>query len=248
MIDFDMSMLKVADVQEICRPLTDYFDVTTFSYLNIYPDLSRIHLDYHYEWNEYFYQHIDKFVSDDNLTESTAWEPGFSTLHSLDDPCIPYAHLFNIGDGVVIANDLGDCTELCFIGSDPKNEKETVTNLLNNMDLLQKFILYFRGKASNLIQAAKENPIILPNLPSCKSKRKFNFCADNRLKFINSLNDNFTHITLREYECLCLFAKGMSSKDIARKLGVCPKTVDRHFENLKLKHGMKNRVELLALI
>jgi DNA-binding CsgD family transcriptional regulator len=225
-----------------------FFDISVFSYLNIYTDLSRIHLDSNYEWNKHFYSHIDKFCPDDNLTESTHWEPGFSTLYALDDPCIYDGHQFGMGNGLVIANTLDDCTELCYIGSKKDQEEKTVCNMLNNIDLLQQFITHFREQAKPLITEARKSPIVLPNLSTKRPSRSFGLAEDDKRNFINSLRPKNQAITPREYECLQLLTQGLSSKHIARQLHIQPKTVDRHIESLKTKFKVKKRIELLTAI
>jgi hypothetical protein len=139
---FNPDSLNVTDMQTICQPLVDFFQIKTVSYLKIYPDMSRIHLDYNREWTNYFYQHIDKYAGKDKHTESHHWEPGFSTLYALDDPCCADAAQFDIGDGLVIANQLDDATELTFIESSYSQPGDCVRNMLSHVDLLQQFIRY----------------------------------------------------------------------------------------------------------
>lgn len=52
------------------------------------------------------------------------------------------------------------------------------------------------------------------------------------------------HLTAREQEILRLVADGHTSRDIAARLVISPKTVERHRENLFAKLGLRNRVEL----
>jgi DNA-binding CsgD family transcriptional regulator len=248
MDNFNLDSLKFSETKEICQPLIDFFDIGVFSYLNIYPDLSRIHLDSNHEWNNHFYKHIDKYSADDNLTESTHWEPGFATCYSLNDPCIPDGNLLGIGNGIVIANTLEDCTELCYIGSKYYKEEETVSNMLNNIGLLQKFITYFRDKAKTLITEAKKSPIVLPHLSRERPTRSFGLTDKSKLDFINRIRPKDQSITPREYECLQQLTQGLSSKQIARKLNIQPKTVDRHIESLKVKFNVRKRVELLTAL
>ena len=56
------------------------------------------------------------------------------------------------------------------------------------------------------------------------------------------------HLTQREEEILTLVAKGQSSKQIARALGISPKTVEFHRSNLLKKHRVKSAVELVHKI
>lgn len=247
MHNFNIDNLNVTDIQTICQPLVDYFQIKSFSYVKIYPDMSRIHLDYNREWTHYFYLNMEKFIDDEKLTESHHWEPGFSTIYALDDPCCSDAAQFDIGDGLVIANRLEECTELTFIESSFSQPGNCLRNMLNHIDLLQQFILYFRDKASPIIQEAEKDPIVIPNLSLAleKPKKNFTLSLDEKRKLINLLHSY--SITTREFECLHFLAQGLTSKEIGRALNIAPKTVDRHFENLKDKCHARNRIDLLKI-
>ena len=52
-------------------------------------------------------------------------------------------------------------------------------------------------------------------------------------------------ITLREREVLRLLSEGATSKDIARTLGISPKTAQAHRENLKDKLGVRSTAEMV---
>jgi DNA-binding NarL/FixJ family response regulator len=52
-------------------------------------------------------------------------------------------------------------------------------------------------------------------------------------------------ITLREREVLRLISEGATSKDIARKLGISPKTAQAHRENLKDKLSLRTTAEMV---
>jgi two-component system, NarL family, response regulator NreC len=52
-------------------------------------------------------------------------------------------------------------------------------------------------------------------------------------------------LTLREREVLRLISEGATSKDIARKLGISPKTAQAHRENLKNKLSIRTTAEMV---
>ena len=54
-------------------------------------------------------------------------------------------------------------------------------------------------------------------------------------------------LTNREREILGLIAEGFSSKEIARKLGISPKTVEFHRANLLKKYEARSSSQLVAL-
>ena len=54
-----------------------------------------------------------------------------------------------------------------------------------------------------------------------------------------------THLTAREREVLRLVVEGKNSKEIARMLGISPKTVSVHRTNVMSKLGVQNSAELV---
>jgi DNA-binding CsgD family transcriptional regulator len=54
-------------------------------------------------------------------------------------------------------------------------------------------------------------------------------------------------VTLREADVLALVALGMSTKDIAERLYLSPRTVEKHVERLLTKTATANRTQLAAL-
>ena len=52
--------------------------------------------------------------------------------------------------------------------------------------------------------------------------------------------------TARELEILTLLARGLSNKEMAERLTLSPRTVERHLENLYRKGGFRNRSEATA--
>jgi DNA-binding CsgD family transcriptional regulator len=54
-------------------------------------------------------------------------------------------------------------------------------------------------------------------------------------------------LTPRELECLRLGAQGLSSKDIAICMKITVRTVQLHFDSVRLKLGAANRQEAVAL-
>ena len=53
-------------------------------------------------------------------------------------------------------------------------------------------------------------------------------------------------LTEREREVLRCVADGLSSKEAAQQLGIAPRTVDRHIENLRHKLRARNKTHMVA--
>ena len=57
---------------------------------------------------------------------------------------------------------------------------------------------------------------------------------------------SIARLTRREIEVLGLLADGLSTKDVARRLGVSPYTIRRHVETILLKTGMHTQAQAVA--
>lgn len=55
-----------------------------------------------------------------------------------------------------------------------------------------------------------------------------------------------TQLTRREIEVLGLLAEGLSSRDLAQRLGVSPFTIRRHIESILLKTGVHTQAQAVA--
>lgn len=67
--------------------------------------------------------------------------------------------------------------------------------------------------------------------------------------FIGKENKNSSsdkHLSSREQEVLTLYARGRSTKEIARRLSISPKTVERHKANFKSKLKLSSLYDLIA--
>ena len=54
-------------------------------------------------------------------------------------------------------------------------------------------------------------------------------------------------LTQREMAILELVAEGLSAKEVARTLGIMPRTIERHMDNARSKLKAKNRIHLVTL-
>ncbi|WP_305984447.1 response regulator [Roseibium sp. MMSF_3544] len=68
----------------------------------------------------------------------------------------------------------------------------------------------------------------------------FRVTAEDEAGQIKALQDRF-ELTLREAEVLIWIAKGKSNKDIGEILGLSPRTVNKHLEQIFVKLGVENR-------
>ena len=60
------------------------------------------------------------------------------------------------------------------------------------------------------------------------------------------LQEDFITLSDRERQVLRCIADGLSSKECAQQLGIAPRTVERHVENLRNKLNARNKPHLVA--
>ena len=58
--------------------------------------------------------------------------------------------------------------------------------------------------------------------------------------------DDFVALSERDREVMQCIARGLSSKQCAQELGIAPRTVERHVENLRNKLNARNKPHLVA--
>lgn len=53
-------------------------------------------------------------------------------------------------------------------------------------------------------------------------------------------------LTARELEVLTLVADGLSAKEVALRIAIAPRTVERHIDNARMKMRARNRIHLVT--
>ncbi|HEX7852216.1 MAG TPA: helix-turn-helix transcriptional regulator [Sphingobium sp.] len=61
-----------------------------------------------------------------------------------------------------------------------------------------------------------------------------------------ALQEAEVSLTTRELEVLALVAAGLSAKEIAQRIAIAPRTVERHIDNARLKLHARNRTHLVT--
>lgn len=239
-----------SNMKQICAPLKNCFDITHFSYVQIYPDLSRIHLDTNAIWSEVFYKNVHQYYLNTGVTECQHWSSGFALMSSLaEKDCITDARQFDIGNGIVIAHHSNTQTELYFFALPANAQEASLIRILTHLDLIHKFINYFKVRSANIIEQASKNPIILPFLK--ESKVVNHFSNEIRQSFINQLEcENWLNsfFTKRELDCIHYLTLGMTCREIGEILQISHRTVEHYLDNIKTKLGVLKKSQIVRKI
>lgn len=128
---------------------------------------------------------------------------------------------------------------------------------LNNRDLLDKFVEYFKERAgkfielatTSLVQSGHNAAIIDQNtIENEDSRNKFLSAIAPKQYYLSNREGSPISIPLAEMKCLLLLARGRSAKEIAQILGLSPRTVETNLMRSKTRLSCHSKKELLDII
>lgn len=233
------------DILDIAAPIRNHFDIKYFGYIKTYSDSTHLSLSTSAEWMKCFYENfhpngnfhktMDAYHSGYFLWSQLPNQLSVNTLHN---------H-FNISHGIIIIKKYLDYCEFFGFAADPANH--CILNwYLNNIDLLENFILYFKDKSKHLLQSAESDRLILPKQARIDlSDRNTNSVEEARISFLKETAIKNPHgLSNRQFACVYYFAKGMTLKEIAKQLSISPKTVEHYLNFVKTKWKCRSRYEI----
>ena len=253
--DNHVTLSSSAEIDAIISPLKQHLGVTSLVYHHSFNNGSEIRLTNQPQWVKHFHEQGLYRVSGFEKKPSE-YQSGFVVWSSLThhSPILNEARIFNIDHGITIMNKTTEGCEFFFIGTTP--DKPYVTNLLlNNMDFLHRFILYFKEQANPLIQQARANSILIPDkFATVNSEEQgipyhslaFNFNHVLKIKRFH-LDNNIT-LTEREVACAKLLLQGKSARSIAETLFISPRTVETHLQHIKEKLNCQTKEDLTSAL
>jgi DNA-binding CsgD family transcriptional regulator len=160
------------------------------------------------------------------------YESGFHMWDHLScDPNKIYEHIrrkHSLAHGLTIVQQHRDYCDFFMIATSPNNSQ--VNNFyLNKKEMFHHFMANFYETFDSTIQELNSYKIYVP--------------------YRNDSDDNFL-ITLspRQQDYAQLLIKGLTSKEIAKNLGLSHRTVEEYIDILKLKFEAKNRLHLVSLL
>lgn len=227
----------------IIKPLIDFFRLTSFVYQKNFLDGSEIRLSNQPVWVRHFYAnklhqksifevHPKRFKKNRIIWASLPQHQGV----------LKEARDFNIDHGITFIEPSDNGCEFFFIGTQ-SNRPEVMANYLNHIDILERFLCYFRDKASRLIKEAQQHRLIIPN----KFTEAINtdlFENFDRSAFLEAL-DIDQPFSGRELQCIKLLLKGYQLKMMAKELNISPRTIETHLNHIKTKLGLKTKADLV---
>jgi DNA-binding CsgD family transcriptional regulator len=248
-------------INDICKPLFHTFGLDYFSFHRIFHCGKFIYLSTLPEWIDFYYcQHLNadglaKYC-DVHKSEYLLWtewpENDKGALEIFKDS----KEIFNLDRGFTIVKPQKEYTDLFTFAVFCSNVKKV--RYFSNIEIFEKFILYFLNKSIKLIDTASvrsfnsnpnKNIHLNENISSVESRNKFYEEVNVKNLCIKRKSDSkFIMLTNKETNCLVNICKGRSAKQTAKHLSLSPRTVESHINNIKLKTDYNSKNELIEQI
>lgn len=241
------------EVTEMCKPL-EQLNIDVFIYGRQYKDNTRIFLSNNAKWNAHY---IDGFYKLSYL-ETYQFE-----THVQNDVLLS-AHMYpnNAGfrdantvigmqHGIAMPTLYPDYKEFIYFASN-NNEPIIFNYYLHHLDLLKKFIAYFREQARDLIIQSEKHKLIIPqeylNQNTSFDFSKHLLSKDQEQEFLSAIeSDNYNAypLTPREIECFYWMIQGKSAEEIGIIIGISRRTVEKYIESMKVKYNCAKVTQLI---
>lgn len=246
-----------AEIREICKPLLP-LGITFFHYIRNYADKSQIRLLTNPDWMKHFLEkELYDFATYNNDLDE--YYSGYGLWSTTVHETVSY-HLrqhFNTDHGISLVQKSKDMSEFFCFGTTPDNDR-IINFYLNNIDLLQRFALYFKSKASKIIEEAeKKHTIVIDrvyndpiplfvrfNGPTNNNLRK-KFIRDTKIHHYEVPTENGDIvITGKELDCITGLLQGKTVNMITENLSRSRRTIEDHLSNIMKKFGCHSQEQL----
>lgn len=238
-------------IESICEPLKK-LGITYFSFVRSFKDGSHIRLSNNPIWTKHYYEREFYNV----IIEQVPDDDGNILWMNIDRYPLFYeaSEYFDVDNGTVIVLTIDDVVERYFFGS-TKTNKQVNYIYLHQLDLLKRFILYFKEVAQPLIDEADKTRIIVHQKIFNKQNEEFynngiiqDFLDDVKISKVSiRIKGKDFQISSNEAKILALLKCGYTAKDIAREIGLTQKTIEIYRDKLKDKLNQFSRGHLVSL-
>lgn len=240
----EYSEALVPMMRQLAEPLFSNTMINNFSYLKFYSDGSVVNLTTDINWIKYrFSENIKYKILFESELNNTSFDKPYIYLwpNEIDNKLMAALHHYGIWNGCNIYIASANQIEVFSFATD-KNNTNMQSFYVNNLSVLNQYILYFRGHTSDLLKKEEKGqkiitdirfPIITQSNQIHKSNTNFTPWIKDKLHKIQM--DSNISLTSKEIECCYYLINGLSFKGIANKLAISPRTVESHINNVKIK-------------
>jgi DNA-binding CsgD family transcriptional regulator len=236
------SLVHAPEVKQICADFFKKTPITHFTYSRLYNNGKAMVLVSDSEYHAHFWKknYNEEFFNHYN--------PGIYLARSLCSNAIRDAAEFQINFPMMQIYEKHGYHEGIGLGASA-NDSSILEFYLNNIDIIESFLYYFKYRAESLIEESNKYLLLPAKKPIQLSQTNKNRppTIKKPLRYIISTARGEHHITSREYDCLKLLSNGFTSKQIAQCLRVSHRTVEAHLNNIKQRLNLSYKDELIAV-
>lgn len=235
----------IAEIQEICKPLKE-LGVNFFNYVRFYNDGSITILTTQGDWLKFCLENERPRVG--NILDLTDGIYFWQDIFEKEVIC-DAKNSFNICKGMQFMNITSEYRDVYAFASENDSDY-MLSYYFNNMDLFQKFILYFLDKTEDLFRQADKNRIVAPDamkIPSIEHdmKKLSRIKFMNRIRFQSHLNGEKLKLSQQQMSCLNYLSMGYTAKEIGQILDISHRTVETYIIKIKEKLKCETKPELI---
>lgn len=249
----------VRHIKEICRPFFEKTQIDYFCYIKSNNAGGMLHVTSNGHWLEYFVDN-ELFELSNFRKSPNEYAQNIVLCSYMKGPAIKIANdaaqYFNIKNVITLVEKRETECEFFQFGS----QKEGIVDFyFNNIDILKLFTVYFKDKASKLIKLAGEKNIFLPPMKTSYSdffvgeeafptRQVYHDLYGNIGRFFIGNIDEDVYLTKKEIECLKWHHQGKTAWEIAIIMNNSARTIEKHFENIKVKLNCNKLTKVIEII
>lgn len=245
-------------IKNICEPLNS-LGITTFTHTKCFQDGKVMRLASDLQWSKKFFEnnfhiHSQGYQKD---IEGVCSEKNDLKIHiwngNPQNEIYTALQQYGIWNGITLCENDEQSIGGWSFGSST-DQTNMVNFLLQNINILKHFILYFKDAAHDILDTSDQRKLyqipgfsfnrVLDNETHALIKEFFNKTKIKRYY----LNENKKeHLSLREFECLFYLSIGKNVKQTAQILNLSPRTVETHLVKIKMNYGLNYKSDLIQL-
>ena len=252
-LQFNESCAPIVDA--LCEPLFSNFGITHFGCIRILENGQVLRIANNVAWTRTYFQY--EFYNDldiYNMKHVLQNEQRFVFLTG--DPhnehCKMLCSDFNMWNFMLIYERFPTYGDFWFFGTN-RNNLQIINFYINNINVLQHFILYFKNKTFNLFDISNPSKLISTKIRPLEEKAKEESHVNEFIKEISYNRHYLTgkyngkFLSTREAECLFYTSQGRTMKEIAEHVHLSPRTIETYMNNIKNKMGCRTKGELISI-
>lgn len=241
-------------ISYICKPLFNNSPVTTCHYSRLYSNGRYLGLSTNSEWGEhiikYGYQWRTSFFKSELKNLSVFNFRRLLWPLTKEDDLIKDAAFLKIGSGITFARVKNDYIESYNFAAEIDNYSVQLF-YINNLSVLEDFMVYFQSKISYLLNKSYPTAISLTKInfetiTNSYFQEKSLITHHNTQSFLGSTSSSLKILSAQELQCVFYLSQGKTAKEIARVMRLSPRTIEYYLDKIRKKTGLRRKVEIVS--